>query len=452
MSIICEPYSFFSYRSSTLKYQAPVFRHTDSDRAAHQSHIAPARRWFLFMEPTPFVVDNGSYNIKAGFAASKNPKKYRNTLARSRDGRIHISNDYVNQTQHYSGLVFKRPFDQGHLTTWEVEKPIWDYCFDDVGTSEFEALLCSLVLTETPFQLPQLSINTDQIVFEEYGFSQYYRCTPASLVPWIDGSGSPADFQVVIDAGYNATWIIPIIYQNVYWKGVKKLPVGGHLLNGLLREMVSFRHYDILDEPILVNTIKEQTCFLATDYQKTLRNHKKYSCNFVLPDFKTTATGYVVKDGASPPTDAQSLTLSDERFSVPEALYHPEIIFDNVSTSNTLLQLTPFKNLPDLVVECIMACPVAAQPLLLANIHIVGGSSLLPNFKLRLHSELVKELPLDWFVQLKEHEKIAPDERPWHGAVKLTESDIFEKISISKQEYFEHGSNWCQKQFGFRNL
>lgn len=99
-----------------------------------------------------------------------------------------------------------------------------------------------------------------------------------------------------------------------------------------------------------------------------------------------------------------------------------------------------------------MACPVAAQPLLLANIHIVGGSSLLPNFKLRLHSELVKELPLDWFVQLKEHEKIAPDERPWHGAAKLTESDIFEKISISKQEYFEHGSNWCQKQFGFRNL
>lgn len=404
------------------------------------------------MASIPLVVDNGSYNIKAGPTSSKRPQKFRNTLSRTRDGRIHISNDYIRQTQHYSGLVFKRPFDQGHLTTWETEKPIWDYAFDNLDGSEFDALLHSLILTETPFQLPQLSINTDQIVFEEYGFSQYYRCTPASLIPWLEGAEKPADFEVVVDCGYNATWIMPIIYQNVYWKGVKKLPVGGNLLNGLLREMVLFRHYDILDEPILVNTIKEQTCFLATDYSKTLRNHRDHACQFVLPDFKTTATGYLVKDGTEAPADVQSLTLSDERFSVPEALYRPEIIFDNVSTSNQLLQTTPFKNLADLVVECIMSCPATAQPLLLANIHIVGGTSQLPNFKLRLHSELVKELPLDWFVKLKEHEHIAPDERAWHGGVQLSEAEIFEKISITKQEYFEHGSNWCQKQFGFRNL
>lgn len=404
------------------------------------------------MDATLLVVDNGSYNIKAGFGSAEEPTRFRNTLARSRDGRIHISNDYIDQTQHYSGLMFKRPFDQGHLTTWEVEKPIWDYCFDHLDKADFEPLNHSLVLTETPFQLPQLSINTDQIVFEEFGFGHYYRCTPASLVPWLDGSDTPADFAVVVDSGYNATWIIPVIYQNVYWKGVKKLPVGGNLLDGLLREMVSLRHYDILDEPILVNTIKEQTCFVATDYKTTLQNHQKYACDFVLPDFKTTATGYVVKEGSAPPQDVQSLHLSDERFSVPEALYHPEIIFDSVPTSNTLLQTTLFKNLSDLLAECIMSCPAAARPLLLANIQIMGGTSLLPNFKERLRSELVKELPLDWVVQLKEHVNVAPDERPWHGGVLLAQSDIFEKISITKQEYFEHGSNWCQKQFGFRNI
>ena len=33
-----------------------------------------------------------------------------------------------------------------------------------------------LILTEQPYQLPQLSTNTDQIIFEEYGFNKYYRC------------------------------------------------------------------------------------------------------------------------------------------------------------------------------------------------------------------------------------------------------------------------------------
>ncbi len=32
-----------------------------------------------------------------------------------------------------------------------------------------------LVLTETPFTLPTLSANTDQVVFEEYGFESFIR-------------------------------------------------------------------------------------------------------------------------------------------------------------------------------------------------------------------------------------------------------------------------------------
>ena len=85
-----------------------------------------------------------------------------------------------------------------------------------------------------------------------------------------------------------------MIYQQIHWPAVKKLPIGGNLLNGLLREMILFRHYDISEDPILINTIKESTCFISlSNYQQDLQHKQDLMCEFVLPDFKLTTTGFV---------------------------------------------------------------------------------------------------------------------------------------------------------------
>ncbi|KAI3406823.2 ARP6 [Candida oxycetoniae] len=406
------------------------------------------------------IIDNGAYNIKAGFNNGEEsaPLKVYNAITRTKDGLIHIGNQFKTHTKNFSGIQIKRPFEQGHLTSWETEKPIWDYTIDQISPKrEIDPSNIHLTLTETPFQLPQLSSNTDQIVFEEYGFQEYYRCTPPSLVPFgVDTSIVNPDFTLVIDAGFNFTWIMPILYQKVYWEGVRKLPVGGNLLNGLLKEIISFRYYDISDDPILINTIKESTCFFASDFNQALKKKANLGCEFVLPDFKTTATGYVVcADAPKVSADSQVLNLYDERFTVPETFYHPEIMFDtNGSTaSNTLLQQAPIKSLTDLVVSSIMSCPEITRPLLSANICLVGGTTNIPNFKTRLLLELTKELSSNWKVIVNDKQNdTLPDEMSWYGGVNLTNEDVINNISISKKDYFEHGSNWCQKQFGFKNL
>lgn len=400
------------------------------------------------------VIDNGCYNIKAGFGTLEAPLRQHNSLSKAKDGSVYIGNDFIG-TNNHSGLIIKRPHDQGHLTSWETEKPIWDYTLDLLKLDHNKPLDPSslgLLLTETPYQLPQLSMNTDQIVFEEYGFNNYYRCVPGSLVPWTYDVEKDNDFSLVIDCGFNATWIIPVIYQSVYWKGVKKLPIGGKVLNGLLREVISFRHYDISEEPVLINTIKESTCFVAEDFNAAIKRKQKLGCEFVLPDFKTTTTGFVKTPNMKVnDADLQSLLLTDERFVVPESLYHPEIIFDNSQTNSTVLQTAPIKNLTDLVVESVMSCPEVTQPLLLQNISVVGGTSNLANFDTRLKDELAKELPLDWKINVVNND-YDRDLINWYGGSELSQSDIIGKINISKQEYYEHGSNWCQKQFGFKNI
>ncbi|EGW30942.1 actin-related protein [Spathaspora passalidarum NRRL Y-27907] len=393
------------------------------------------------------IIDNGAYSIKAGYSNRSAPLKVQNSITKTRDGLLHIGNSYLSHTNNYVGLIQKRPHDQGHLTSWETEKPVWDYTFDQLSQDEIDFSKTKLTLTESPFQLPQLSMNTDQIVFEEYGFDEYYRCIPASLVPWsLDMDKVNGDFTLVIDSGFSATWIVPVIYQSVYWQGVRKLPIGGKLLNGLLREIISFRHYDISDDPILVNTIKESTFFLATDFNQTLKNKQKYSCDFILPDFKTTTTGYMRTKEMTLPPDTQVLKLTDERFSIPESYFHPEIVFDNTP----LVQSSPFKNITDLIVESIMACPEITRPLLSANIVLVGGSTNIPNFKTRLESELRRELFQDWQVRVSESD--IPEEASWRGGVELAgEADVWKEIAVKKKEYFEHGANWCQKRFGFES-
>lgn len=400
------------------------------------------------------VLDNGSYNIKAGFSESERPLKVFNAITKTKDGLIYLGNDHLTQTNNYSGINIKRSHDQGHLTSWETQKPVLDYTLDKLSIKELDMKDTHLTLTETAFQLPQLSINTDQIVFEEYGFSEYYRCTPASLVPWYTKSETNNnDFQLIIDAGFLATWIIPVIYQRVYWKGVRKLPVGGNILNGLLKELVSFRHYDITDEPLLINTIKEQTSFVAQDFQAALKNRLNTMCEFVMPDFKTTITGYVRDPKTKLSDDVQTLKLLDERFIPAESYFHPEILFDNnpAYASNSMIQSSPFKNITDLIVEAIQACPEITRPLLLANIGVVGGTAKLPGFRERILAELEKELPSDWVVKVHHYDGEL-DEIIWQGGVNLTNDEVINNVSVTKQEYFEHGANWCQNQFGFENF
>lgn len=403
------------------------------------------------------ILDNGSYTIKAGYATEPAPHSVQNLLAKAKDGALYIGNDYLAHTNLYSGINFRRPHDQGHLTSWETQKPVWDYTFDRLGpdgNEAFDPLDTHLTLTETPFQLPRLSMNTDMIVFEEYGFGEYYRCAAPLLVPWAAGAvGSvPPDFALVVDCGYNAVHVVPVLYQRAYWRGVRKLPIGGRHLNGLLRETVSFRHYDVSDEPVLINTVREQTMFVAAEFEAALRKKTDYKCEFILPDFKTTFTGYVHDGTTKPPPDAQSIQLFDERFTIPESFFKPEIMLDhNALSKNPLIQKAHFKNLPELVVEAIRACPEVCRPLLAQNICVVGGTAKVDGLSARLLLELKCELPENWNVRFFEQQHDLNDVT-WYGGVRLADQDILKQMSITKQEFFEHGENWCQKLFGFESF
>lgn len=401
------------------------------------------------MEPT-LVVDNGSYNVKMGLASSgEGPLVMPNCILRTKDKKV-VLGDQLDSLQDISQVQIRRPFENGQLTSMELQKQIWDHTMEQLeilGLSEM-----NLVLGETPLQLPQLSKMTDQIVFEEYGFKLYYKLPMLSFAPWNveqnnkllgDSVERPYnDFQLVVDSGFNCTWVVPMIQGLVYWKGVKKLNIGGRMLSGLLREFISFRYYDVTEETILVNNIKENSCFVAEDYNKTiaeitqLRNgsaNQDLVLEYVLPDFKTTTKGYVLTEQMKQQLnieDLQILKLYDERISIPEFIFHPEI--GNLDKPGLI----------STIISSIRACPELAQPLLAANIVLAGGNFNMEGFKPRILENLKSNLPQDWNIRIALSDE--PSTYLWQSACKFAENG-FDKVCITKEEYMEKGVNVLKK-------
>lgn len=158
---------------------------------------APAKQTTSKVQPLPektFIIDNGAYTIKAGFAPSKLPSHQQNAedslsacvtipnaLAKTRDNRVFVGTQLSTHISDWNEVVFRRPVEKGYIVNWEAEKEIWEQAFFDEKTTRYKEARVTdptettLILTDTPNCLPALQKNTDEMVMEEWGFGGYTR-------------------------------------------------------------------------------------------------------------------------------------------------------------------------------------------------------------------------------------------------------------------------------------
>lgn len=159
-----------------------------SGKAAKAQPDVPARR----LPEKTFVLDNGAYNMKAGYAA--NPastteealascSSIPNTLVKTRDNRIVIGAQLSTQVTDWNEAMFRRPVEKGYIVNWEAEREIWDQTFfEEKATAKNQNVRIAapedttLILTEAPNAMPILQRNADEMVMEEWGFGGYVRC------------------------------------------------------------------------------------------------------------------------------------------------------------------------------------------------------------------------------------------------------------------------------------
>lgn len=142
------------------------------------------------------------------------------------------------------------------------------------------------------------------------------------------------------------------------------MDVGGKLLTNQLKEVVSYRQWNMMDETYIMNHAKEACCYVSTQFITDLetcryvvsQRHSKQLFNqprsspkrnpivmeYLLPNFSINRGGEIRRPGYElTPTD-QVLLMENERFTIPELLFRPDDIGRSLKSMISHTYLTSF--------------------------------------------------------------------------------------------------------------
>uniref|UniRef100_A0A6T9PHI6 Actin-related protein 6 n=1 Tax=Haptolina ericina TaxID=156174 RepID=A0A6T9PHI6_9EUKA len=396
-----------------------------------------------------------------------------NGLAKSKTEHKVFIGDQLETCNDFSSLQYRLSLERGCVVNWDTQAEVWARAFGP-EVLRVHPGDCSLLLTEIPMCPPSIQDTIDEMVFEHFGFQSY--CTrPAPVLAALavqheqsqQSEKPPPCASLVLDAGFSATHAVPIYGSSALNFGIKRLNLGGKALTNHLKQIISFRSYNVMEETYLINDVKERLCYVSLDFTTELAltrfKGKKNTLRreFVMPDYVNHFRGQIrdpnqpaaapaaaaapapaaaATEGGPPKkkqkelvVEEQVLVVSNERISVPELLFRPsDIGIDQAGVGEVLVQAAE-ATLPDL------------REVLYSNIVLTGGSTLFPHFEERLRAELRELAPADYSISISRASD--PLLAAWKGGSLFASADSYESHVVTKAEYDEHGHSLCRARF-----
>lgn len=265
---------------------------------------------------------------------------------------------------------------------------MWDYTFSkNCNPVDFSR---PVIITEPQFNFPSIQEAMTEIFFEEYECETLLRTTAADLTY----EHFVADKQltsplccIVVDMGYSFTHIIPFVKGERVKQAIRRIDIGGKVLTNHLKEIISYRQLNVMDESYVINQVKEDSCFVSQNFYGDMEIARKrypqntYLREYVLPDFTSIKRGFLRepvlpthKQAAT--EDQQTLRLSNERFTIPELIFHPSDV--------GVRQM----GVAEAILDACKACPEKSLGHLLPNMVVIGGCAMFPGMAERLEKEV----------------------------------------------------------------
>jgi len=359
------------------------------------------------------VIDNGSGMCKAGVAGEDAPKVCFPSIV----GRPKVTAGAMIGTEQkdvYIGeeaqakrgiLKLAYPIEHGIVTSWDDMEKIWHHCYFNelrVHPEEHPALL-----TEAPMNPKANREKMIQIFFEGFNVPSFYVSVQAVLSLYASGRTT----GIVLDSGDGVTHTVPIYEGYSLPHSIMRIDLAGRDLTEYMMKLLTEIGVSFASsaEREIARDIKEKHAYVALDFDTELKASSESSVKEV---------PYTLPDG-------QVITIGNQTFRCPEALFQP-------------LKLgKEYPGIHELTFQSIMKCDVDVRKELYGNIVMSGGTTMFTGISERLNKEITALAPSTIKIKV-----VAPAERRfsvWIGGSILSSLSSFQTLWVTKAEFDETG-------------
>ena len=175
-----------------------------------------------------------------------------------------------------------RAHDRGHVTNIACLEAVLTRSFDQdrLGVSPSSS---SLFMSEALFTPGPVGQAVDELVFEYYGFQSHARspCAPwwtrglAEAHPKLSAAARGASCSLVVESGFSATTVTPVVCGRVLSPAVRRVDIAGKAMTNYLKEILSYRQLNVMDDTRTVEHVKEQLAVVSLDFVRDLTQPRR---------------------------------------------------------------------------------------------------------------------------------------------------------------------------------